>query len=175
MGNHSFKDGQKENNQKPKNEIINEKEILPESEINKCIKLKNQKVLINKKEIPKINSEVNDARLRKLRIKDTNFLNNKRKRCNTFNIKDSDFKKIDDIDINSTFDVEDYFKIEKCNNLKECEFIKYLNKIKEEEKVKNSDGFKIKKKVYFILLKKLKLINLKKLVIMKIVLIINYL
>jgi hypothetical protein len=29
MGNHSFKDGKKENNQKPKNEIIDEKEILP--------------------------------------------------------------------------------------------------------------------------------------------------
>jgi hypothetical protein len=109
MGNHSFNDGKKEKNQKPKNEIRNEKEILPESEINKCLKLKIQKVLINKKKIPKINSEVNDARLRKLIIKDTNFLNNKRKRCNTFNIKNSDFKKIYDI-INSIFDVEDNFK-----------------------------------------------------------------
>ena len=149
MGNHSFKDGKKENNQKPKNEIIDEKEILPESESNKCPKLKNQKVLINKKEIPKINSELNDARFRKLKIKDTNFLNYKRKRCKTFYIKNSNFKKIDDIDINSTFDVEDNFKIKKCNNLKECEFKKYLNKIKEEEKMKNSDGFNIKKKNKF--------------------------
>ena len=161
MGNHSNKDGKKENNQKPKNEIINEKEIVPESEINKCLKLKNQKVLINKKEIPKINSEINDARLRKLKIKDTNFLNNKRKRCNTFNVKDPVFKKFDDTDINSTFDVEDNFKIKKCNNLKECEFEKYLNKIKE-EKVENSDGFNIKKKNKFNIIKKDKIDKFKK-------------
>ena len=179
MGNNSTNVGKNKNKlnktktcKEPKNEIRDE-EKLPELEIKEWLKSKKQRIQTNKKNSLKDNSQIKTEKLKKDGNKNKNTINNKRRRYNTCNIKETDFKKINELSqilnenidnnyiksndmenseidfiFNDNEENEYNFQIKKCNNLKECEFLKYLNKIKEERK-QNSDDFNINKKSIF--------------------------
>ena len=173
VGKNQNKLNRTKSNKEPNNEIRNEKEILPELEIKEWLKLKKQKTQTNKKNKSKANSKLNNTSLKKNGNKNKNIINTKRKRYNTCNTKDPDFKKFNELsqslnenidnnyikcndmenpEIDSIFNdnegKEYNFKLKKCNNLKECDFLKYLNKIKEEKK-QNFDDFNINQKSIF--------------------------
>ena len=167
MGNNSTNVGKNQNklnrtksNKGPNNENRDEKEILPELEIKEWLKLKKQKTQTNKKNKSKANSKLNNTSLKKNGNKNKNIINTKRKRYNTCNTKDPDFKKFNELSQSLNENIDDNYI--KCNDMENPEIdsifdpktqdaiYKYEDKTKKDNSIGKvfSSGYKINNKVF---------------------------